>query len=215
VKLFRHYKQKPYKFIGLARHSETLGEMVIYETLYDNPSGKIWVRPKDMFFENVTVGGQEQARFKPIPPVFKNYTHITADEVSLFEPILEKAFGTFDRKWIHSVIEMQKNFFLQIAAIDNKPVAFKLGYKEDNEMFYSWLGGVLPEFRGLGIATELMKQQHDWCRHQGFKKIRTKTKNKWRDMLVLNIKNGFNVVGTYTTDKGETKIILDKTIEGL
>ncbi len=32
MKLFRHYKNKPYKYIGTAKHSETLEDMVIYET---------------------------------------------------------------------------------------------------------------------------------------------------------------------------------------
>lgn len=44
------------------------------------------------------------------------------------------------------------------------------------------------------------------------KKVQTKTKNKWRDMLILNIKNGFDIIGTYTDDSGEPKIILEKKL---
>ena len=45
--------KKQYLVIGLAKHSETLEEMVIYEALYDNPQGKIWTRPLAMWDEIV------------------------------------------------------------------------------------------------------------------------------------------------------------------
>jgi len=54
---YLHYKQKKYKVLGLARHSETLEELVLYECLYPNELGQIWVRPKSLFF-GVTEAGQ-------------------------------------------------------------------------------------------------------------------------------------------------------------
>lgn len=61
--IYRHYKGKLYKVHFLVRHSETLEWLVMYETLYDNPAGKMWVRPKAMFLEEVTVDGSRLARF--------------------------------------------------------------------------------------------------------------------------------------------------------
>jgi hypothetical protein len=63
---YLHYKNKEYKVLGVARHSETLEELVVYEALYDNPSGKLWVRPKAMFLEDVKVGRYHGPRFKLI-----------------------------------------------------------------------------------------------------------------------------------------------------
>ena len=63
---YKHYKGKEYRVIGVAKHSETLEEMVIYEALYDNPEGKLWVRPKKMFEESVEVDGKVVPRFKYI-----------------------------------------------------------------------------------------------------------------------------------------------------
>ncbi len=60
---YQHYKGNFYRVIGVVKHSETLEEMVLYETLYDNPNGKLWVRPKKMFLENVTVNGKTIPRF--------------------------------------------------------------------------------------------------------------------------------------------------------
>ena len=62
--LYEHYKKKPYKVHGVVRHSETLEELVLYETLYENPSGKMWVRPKAMFLENIELNGQNVPRFR-------------------------------------------------------------------------------------------------------------------------------------------------------
>ena len=52
---YRHYKGKEYEVIGIARHSETLEELVVYKALYDSEFGKgaIWARPKKMFLEKV------------------------------------------------------------------------------------------------------------------------------------------------------------------
>jgi len=62
--VYHHYKGKNYKVIGLARHSETLEELVIYEALYPNPKSKFWVRPKKMFLGKVEVGSKKIPRFK-------------------------------------------------------------------------------------------------------------------------------------------------------
>jgi len=61
---YRHYKGKEYELIGVARHSETEEELVVYRTLYGNFD--LWVRPKTMFTEGVTVDGVAMPRFQYI-----------------------------------------------------------------------------------------------------------------------------------------------------
>ena len=39
--------------------------------------------------------------------------------------------------------------------------------------------------------------------------------NKWRNILILNIKTGFDVVGTETDNNNEIKIILEKKLKAL
>ena len=53
-----------YRVIGIAKHSETLEELVVYETLYDNPKSKLLVRPLKMFLEKVEINGKKTPRFK-------------------------------------------------------------------------------------------------------------------------------------------------------
>jgi hypothetical protein len=60
--LYEHYKGNRYKILAIARHSETLEELVVYQALYGE--GDIWARPLAMFLENVTIEGRSQPRFK-------------------------------------------------------------------------------------------------------------------------------------------------------
>ena len=53
-----------YQVIGVAKHSETMEELVVYECLYENPDGKLWVRPLDMFLEEVEINGEKLPRFQ-------------------------------------------------------------------------------------------------------------------------------------------------------
>ena len=212
MKLYRHYKNKPYKFVGTAKHSETLEDMVIYECLYDNPSAKVWVRPKGMFFENVDIGGRMKPRFEKIPLRLDSTTEITSTMVSILAPLVASIFGEWNPQRFTSVLNNHRKFHLVTAWIEDKLVAYKIGYEKDKTCFYSWGGGVLPEHRGLGIAKTLMTAQHDWCREQGYKKIQTKTRNKFKDMLLLNIKSGFDIIGTQTTESDGLKILLEKKL---
>ena len=59
---YRHFKGKEYKVLFLARHSETLDEMVVYQTLYGDRS--IWVRPASMWSEIIECNGETLRRFE-------------------------------------------------------------------------------------------------------------------------------------------------------
>ncbi len=66
---YRHYKGKEYEVLGVARHSETLEELVVYKALYG--AHDTWVRPLKMFMAKVVVGDKKVPRFKYIP-----YSHV-------------------------------------------------------------------------------------------------------------------------------------------
>ena len=63
---YQHYKGQMYEVIGVAHHSETLEELVVYKALYETQFGRdsLWVRPKAMFVEDVSVNGKKIPRFK-------------------------------------------------------------------------------------------------------------------------------------------------------
>ncbi len=98
-----------------------------------------------------------------------------------------------------------------LAFAGDRLVGCKLGYERKPGQFYSWLGGVHPDYRGQGIAAELMRQQHDWSHQNGYRTVRTQTYNQWRDMLILNLRHGFDIIGTVQGNRGLT-IVLEKTL---
>lgn len=132
--------------------------------------------------------------------------HIVSGLVTLHQSV----FGTSDD--LITKMANKPEILIDIAMDDSRLIGYKIGYELDHHTFYSWLGGVDPEYRKQGIAAELMKQQHQTLKELGFKVVQTKTMNKWRSMLILNIKNGFDVIDTYTDAKGLHKIILEKKL---
>jgi hypothetical protein len=58
---YRHYKGSEYEVIGVARHSETGEQLVVYRCLYGDYS--LWVRPLAMFVEQVMLDGRSVPRF--------------------------------------------------------------------------------------------------------------------------------------------------------
>lgn len=61
---YRHYKGNEYEVIGMARHSETLEDMVVYKALYGDYG--IWVRPAYMWNEKVLCDGKYILRFEKV-----------------------------------------------------------------------------------------------------------------------------------------------------
>lgn len=61
---YRHFKGNLYRVLHIAKHSETLEEMVVYQAMYGDRD--IWVRPKAMFEEVIERDGKTFRRFEPI-----------------------------------------------------------------------------------------------------------------------------------------------------
>jgi hypothetical protein len=59
---YRHYKGNEYTVLGVARHSETREELVVYRQEYGDHS--LWVRPKQMFLGTVEIDGKDVPRFQ-------------------------------------------------------------------------------------------------------------------------------------------------------
>jgi hypothetical protein len=59
---YRHYKGRDYQVLGIARHSETLEPLVVYQALYGERG--LWVRPAAMFIGSVETHAGSVARFR-------------------------------------------------------------------------------------------------------------------------------------------------------
>lgn len=71
--LYRHFKGQFYQVTGVAKHSETEEEHVVYQPLYGE--GGLWIRPLSMFDETITRDGK----------TFKRFALATAQEKQMFE----------------------------------------------------------------------------------------------------------------------------------
>ena len=93
-------------------------------------------------------------------------------------------------------------------------IGFKAGYeREQDGSFYSWIGGVRPEWRQQGIAHDLLQGLETWARAQGYTSLRFKTLNRHRNMLHFAISQGFNIVGFVPKDKiAEHRIWFEKKL---
>jgi hypothetical protein len=66
---YKHYKGKEYEVIGIAKHSKTLKDLVVYQALHDSEefgNKALWVRPMSIFMSSVSLGGKKVQRFTPI-----------------------------------------------------------------------------------------------------------------------------------------------------
>lgn len=61
--LYRHYKGPIYDVIGIAKHSETLEELIVYKATYQPEGENLWVRPLSMFMGTLLIDGKETKRF--------------------------------------------------------------------------------------------------------------------------------------------------------
>lgn len=61
---FVHFKGGHYQILDFAKFSETTEEVVVYRTLYG--AREHWVRPRKMFFEEITRDGKTMPRFRPL-----------------------------------------------------------------------------------------------------------------------------------------------------
>lgn len=83
-----------------------------------------------------------------------------------------------------------------VAEREGELLGFKVGYQNETpDTFYSWMGGVRPEFRKHGIADALAEFQETWARERGFKTVFFKTRNRFPAMIAFGLKRGFKIIG--------------------
>lgn len=74
-------------------------------------------------------------------------------------------------------------------------IGFKVGYQRESDgSFYSWMGGVLPAYRRLGVADKLADKQEEWVLDKGYTSIRMKTRFKLTSMQKFNISRGYHIL---------------------
>ena len=105
------------------------------------------------------------------------------------------------------------NILTMVASLDDRQVGFYIGFELKPSVYFSWLYGVLPDFRRTGIAAQLMDAVQAWVAQHGYESIRFECHNQHRPMLHLAISQEYDVVGLrWDSDRGQNLVIFEKTL---
>jgi len=116
--------------------------------------------------------------------------------VSLFD-LAASVFKGIELEYLRWRVTNMPDVSLFYALNNEVPVGFKAGYAVTSNRYYSWLGGVHPDFLKKGIASLLMKEQHDWLLHSGYPVVETHVLRDNIAMVELNLKFGFTITGNF------------------
>ena len=143
----------------------------------------------------------------------------TALEEAALSKLVELERAVFEKPLDAAVIRNElfnrAGLIVLLARVEGSYRGYKVGYRlsATDDYFYSWIGGVHPDYRRRGIARLLMERQHQLAREAGCSYVRTKTRNKYKSMLILNLKVGFDVCGLYhKLDEQHPGIVLEKRL---
>jgi GNAT superfamily N-acetyltransferase len=124
----------------------------------------------------------------------------------IFRPAADAAYFLRRLKHRHNVLTL-------VAELEGRPVGFSCGYELRPSTYYTWLYGVLPDARRLGIGSQLMAAEHAWARDHGYEMARFECYNDHRPILLLAIKNGFNIVGIrWDSHTSNNHVIFEKNL---
>jgi len=143
---------------------------------------------------------------------------IRIEETSDFKPALDilKQIPEFSEAFSSKEFtkRLQNDGLILIAYENGRLTGCKIGYnRHGNKIFYSWLGGVLPEFRRMQIAKALLEKMEEIAQKRGYEFLQFKTRNKFTSMIILGLKNGFQIVDFIPNENEvESRIILQKKL---
>ena len=100
------------------------------------------------------------------------------------------------------------------AKFNDQPIGFKVGYDRFKDgSFYSWMGGILPDYRKNGVASALADYQENWAIKNGYKSIKLKTRNKYEAMIFFAFDRGFDIIDSEANeDIPEMRIWMEKIL---
>lgn len=126
----------------------------------------------------------------------KSVTDITPAQLGVVMELMQQ-LPEFDQEPAYAELKQRlydKQSLLMLCYVGEQVAGFQLGYALDSARYYCWLGGVLPGFRGLGLAQQMLTEQEQWAVPQGYKAIQIKTCNRFKALLRLLIKNDYQVI---------------------
>jgi len=142
-------------------------------------------------------------------------TEVGPPEYPLIQVLRDSIFAPYNHRLSSTFIEQAEgkpDLLALIAHLEGNPVAYKVGFRESPGVFYSWTGGVLPDYRGEGIARRLQEYQHGILRSRSYRAVRFDTFNKFREMLLFSLRTGFAPMSLELRPENEISIKFRKDL---
>lgn len=131
---------------------------------------------------------------KQVKPIPFEVREASLDEIYQVHQMIPEFTGKIDLAFYEERLRYLLHLAL-VAEFEGRLIGFKVGYQSDRpETFYSWMGGVVPEFRRSGVAMELADTQESWAVKKGFREIFFKTRNRFPRMIDFGLKRGFKII---------------------
>ena len=100
-----------------------------------------------------------------------------------------------DEEYFRRLFMGRHNVSMLVAILDERHVGFIFGCELMPSTYFSRTVGVLPDYRRLGIATQLLHAQQAWAYEHHYSIIRFECQNQHRPMLHVAITEGYDLVG--------------------
>lgn len=118
---------------------------------------------------------------------------------------LSQQIPEFDNPYGHEEYQSRLRdtvHLIQIAEVEGEAAGFKVGYQLESGVFYSWMGGIHPDFRALGLASQMLKAQEQWASEQGYHSLKVKSRNRYATMVAMLLRHGYQI--EHFEPKGDT-----------
>jgi len=115
-------------------------------------------------------------------------------EYPLMEVLRETIFGECGHHHLSSLaddLEGRTDIHAVMAHLEGNPVGFKIGYRDRPGVYYSKAGGVLKEYRRLGLANRMQEWQHSFARARGYRTVYFNSFNRFKVMIRFGLRSGF------------------------
>lgn len=124
----------------------------------------------------------------------------------VFRPPRDASF--FQRRFLG-----RYNLVILIARLDDRPVGFAAGFELKPSTYYAWLCGVLPDFRNLGIASQLLHALQGWAAEHQYEFMRMECHNRHREIIRVAIDLEFDVAGVrWDSERQDNLIIFERAL---
>lgn len=105
------------------------------------------------------------------------------------------------------------NVCMMVAMVEGQHVGLTIGFELMPSTYFSWLCGILADYRRQGIATQLMQAQAAWAQDHDYSILRFECQNQHRPMLHVAITEGFDLVGIrWDTATADNVVIFERDL---